>query len=181
MANTVPATVVKVGSRSHQPLPPEFSPPLNPGIPMQHAMQFRAPRVWARITRSIIEMHPGLYERWRKAMFLGYPVLAMPTFEVEGVTAEDRQDGWLRLSKGFGSSAVAIGYPVRIRDDGAIIGHVVAGQDRGGDLYGLFVLLRAGETEGDRGFRERCREALQVHGVEPVQVWEAPPSVASAA
>ena len=175
MAKTVTASVPP------QPPPAVTSPPLNHGIPMQHAMLFRAPRMWMRATQKIIDMHPALFERWRKAMMLGYPVLATRTFDVENLTEADRADGWVRLSKGFGNHAMQIGYPVRLRDDGAIIGHVVAGQDRGGDLFGLFVALHDGETETDAAFRERCREALQVHGVEPVVVWEAPPSMANAA
>jgi hypothetical protein len=143
------------------------------GIVMQHAIHFRCVRTWMRIQRTILDMHPSVFERWCRLMFLGFPVLALPTVALLDVPIRrERSDGWVLLHRGAGDVADRAGWPIRLREDDAtgqpVVGCAVGGANRSGDLWGLVVWLRDDETEASASFQERCREARQVHGLDPV-------------
>ncbi len=148
-------------------------------IPPVHAVCFRSVRAVNRISNWIGSLHHEQFAGFVKIMRLGLPVLADRTLDVEAVTETDRRGGWCCLGKGLGHLADKIGFPVNMRegsppftgpDTRPIVGHVAAGVDRDGDLWGLCCWLEPGESEVAASFRERCAEALQVHGVVPVQV-----------
>lgn len=139
-------------------------------LPRGHAEHFRCTRVTGRIAAWIFDMHPQIFTRFSKLMALGLQPTNAKVFDLTDIGASDRVDGWHRLDAGNGHLAANVGWPIRFRDDGDVKGHIVAGQDRGGALWGLTVWLAEGEVETSPAFILRCAEALQVHGVEPVQV-----------
>lgn len=150
-----------------------------PGVvPLAHAKTFRMNRIYRRIGAWVLTMHPDLFRRFCVLMRLGLRALPPMSFTAD---ASERADGWIRLWSGPTAAAVArnAGWPLRLRDSEApfdgpdtrpIVGHVVAGEARGEELWGLAVYLRDGEDEASFEFQERCREALQRTGVVPVEV-----------
>lgn len=145
----------------------------------------RTMRVQARLTNATVHAHPGYFDRFCRLMGLGLTAMNLPTLDVTMVAKPELAGTWLplasRTSLDTRASAIAanVPYPVRIREgdvpaDGPdtrpIIGHIIAGEGRGGDLWGLAVMMAPGETEGSPSFQERCREAAQRLGAEKVQV-----------
>lgn len=138
----------------------------NLGVPVAHARCFRSGRAMLAMHGEVMNMHPGMFVRWTKALRLNLPVLADRTLDVEDVRPDERHDAWVCMSRGHGDIATGVGWPLRIRDGEAIIGHAVAGENRGGDLWALMVFLRDGEDEASTSFRERCAEVAQKLGAE---------------
>lgn len=130
----------------------------------------RSNRVWGLVSNRIGMMHPALLKRFCEMMHLGYPVLPYMTLDVEDVHAHERRTCWTNMAMRSGDLAGKISWPVRMREGETIVGHVIAAKSEGGNLHGLCVWLEPGEEEMSRSFRERCREALQTHGVVPVQL-----------
>ena len=125
----------------------------------------------------MLSLHPRAYKRLTELLRLGIdPFLPALSFDLESIADDERVDGWARLSADGGAHATAVDgrCPVNCRDGGVVVASVIAAEARGGELWGLLVWRKDGETDDEWDARawdavcmERAKRGAQAREVQP--------------